>query len=26
MEDDGYLTVDGYRYFRPYQTEWYLIR
>ena len=26
MEDDGYLTTDGYQYFRPYQTEWYLIR
>ena len=26
MEDDGYLTADGYEYFRPYQTEWYLIR
>ena len=26
MEDDGYLTPEGYRYFRPYQTEWYLIR
>ncbi len=26
MEDDGYLTPDGYEYFRPYQTEWYLIR
>ena len=26
MEDDGYLTADGYEYFRPYQTEWYVIR
>ncbi len=26
MEDDGYLTPDGYTYFRPYQTEWYVIR
>lgn len=26
MEDDAYLTSTGYRYFRPYQTEWYLIR
>lgn len=26
MEDDGYLTPDGYRYFRPYQTGWYVIR
>ena len=26
MEDDGYLTANGYEYFRPYQTEWYLIR
>jgi len=26
MEDDGYLTPEGYKYFRPYQTEWYLIR
>ncbi len=26
MEDDGYLTADGYEYFRPYQTGWYLIR
>lgn len=26
MEDDGYLTPEGYRYFRPYQTEWYVIR
>ena len=26
MEDDGYLTTDGYTYFRPYQTEWYVIR
>ena len=26
MEDDGHLTPDGYKYFRPYQTEWYLIR
>ena len=26
MEDDGYLTEAGYEYFRPYQTEWYLIR
>ena len=26
MEDDGYLTAEGYRYFRPYQTEWYVIR
>jgi hypothetical protein len=26
MEDDAYLTAEGYRYFRPYQTEWYLIR
>ena len=26
MEDDGYLTPDGYEYFRPYQTEWYVIR
>ena len=22
MEDDGYLTPEGYKYFRPYQTEW----
>lgn len=26
MEDDGYLTAEGYKYFRPYQTEWYVIR
>jgi Xaa-Pro aminopeptidase len=26
MEDDAYLTRDGYVYFRPYQTEWYVIR
>ena len=26
MEDDGYLTANGYEYFRPYQTEWYVIR
>ena len=26
MEDDGYLTPEGYVYFRPYQTEWYVIR
>jgi Xaa-Pro aminopeptidase len=26
MEDDAYLTADGYVYFRPYQTEWYVIR
>jgi Xaa-Pro dipeptidase len=26
MEDDAYLTDAGYRYFRPYQTGWYLIR
>ena len=26
MEDDAYLTEKGYVYFRPYQTEWYLIR
>ncbi len=26
MEDDAYLTPEGYKYFRPYQTEWYLIR
>ncbi len=26
MEDDAYLTTDGYKYFRPYQTEWYVIR
>ena len=26
MEDDGHLTANGYEYFRPYQTEWYLIR
>ena len=26
MEDDGYLTPDGYEYFRPYQTGWYVIR
>jgi len=26
MEDDAYLTPDGYEYFRPYQTEWYVIR
>lgn len=26
MEDDGYLTAEGYEYFRPYQTEWYVIR
>ena len=25
MEDDGYLTAKGYEYFRPYQTEWYVI-
>jgi Xaa-Pro aminopeptidase len=26
MEDDAHLTDQGYEYFRPYQTEWYLIR
>jgi len=26
MEDDAYLTPAGYEYFRPYQTEWYVIR
>lgn len=26
MEDDAYLTSQGYEYFRPYQTEWYVIR
>lgn len=26
MEDGAYLTSAGYRYFSPYQTEWYLIR
>ncbi len=26
MEDDAYLTASGYVYFRPYQTEWYVIR
>lgn len=26
MEDDAYLTTNGYIYFRPYQTEWYVIR
>ncbi len=26
MEDDGHLTANGYEYFRPYQTEWYVIR
>lgn len=26
MEDDAWLSPEGYRYFRPYQTEWYLIR
>ena len=26
MEDDAFLTEQGYEYFRPYQTEWYLIR
>lgn len=26
MEDDAYLTPEGYTYFRPYQTEWYVIR
>ena len=26
MEDDAYLTAGGYVYFRPYQTEWYVIR
>ena len=26
MEDDAFLTERGYQYFRPYQTEWYLIR
>ena len=26
MEDDGYLTANGYEYFRTYQTEWYVIR
>ena len=26
MEDDAYLTSEGYEYFRPYQTEWYVIR
>lgn len=26
MEDDAFLATDGYVYFRPYQTEWYVIR
>ncbi len=26
MEDDAYLTSEGYVYFRPYQTEWYVVR
>lgn len=26
MEDGAYLTDQGYEYFRPYQTSWYLIR
>ena len=26
MEDDAFLATDGYIYFRPYQTEWYVIR
>jgi Xaa-Pro aminopeptidase len=26
MEDDAYLTPDGYAYFLPYQTHWYVIR
>ena len=26
MEDGAYLTDEGYRYFSPYQTEWYIIR
>jgi len=26
MEDDAYLTQNGYAYFLPYQTQWYLIR
>jgi Xaa-Pro aminopeptidase len=26
MEDGAYLTASGYRYFSPYQTQWYLIR
>jgi Xaa-Pro aminopeptidase len=26
MEDDGHLTANGYEYFRPYQTDWYVIR
>ena len=26
MEDDGYLTSEGYQYFRPYQIEWYVVR
>lgn len=26
MEDDAHLTPEGYEYFRPYQTEWYVIR
>jgi Xaa-Pro dipeptidase len=25
MEDDAYLTPEGYKYFRPRQTSWYLI-
>jgi len=26
MEDDAYLTDEGYQFFRPRQTEYYLIR
>jgi hypothetical protein len=26
LEDDAYLTEDGYEWFRPPQTAWYLIR
>jgi Xaa-Pro dipeptidase len=26
MEDDAYLTDDGWTFFRPRQTSWYLIR
>ena len=26
MEDDAYLTSEGYVYLRPYQTEWYVVR
>jgi len=26
MEDDAYLAADGYEYFVPYQTDWYVIR